>query len=348
MDNLLFNFYNVINKIWNNIIDNDFFINNLNYCSYNNNNDNSIIKYNNFKKPIILLLGGMAYKVYEKILNKYISGETLDSKTLDYDFSLSLKNINPDIIEQLKIKFVEIFNKCIKDYTYTLDYDIKRYYKIKNNKITNKNFSIKCIEKNDRIQFVIDCDIKDKFHILEVSFWFNGKISDNFTINDFTKNKLFIYTTNDNLNFYLLPLNQLVKTTLYAIVNFFETRYFDKCYKYINRIKYINQIYKKYKKMSNKNKNKNELITHILESYNHEIRKKYRLINDYPYILSNYNDKLKDLDYETNNMMLRCIYYDLRKDTLKFIDEQFDNYLNKCKIEINKKNINRYTEETDT
>ena len=160
---------------------------------------------------------------------------------MNYDFSLSLKNNNPDIIKELKNKFIKIFNKCIKDYTYTLDDNIKRYYKIKNNSITNKNFSIKCIEKNDRIQFIVDCDIKEKFHILEVSFWFNGKVSDNFTINDFTKNKLFIYTTNDNLNFYLLPLNQLVKTTLYAIVNFFELRYFDKCYKYIQRIKYINQ-----------------------------------------------------------------------------------------------------------
>jgi hypothetical protein len=111
-----------------------------------------------------------------------------------------------------------------------------------------------------------------------------------------------------------------------------------------NVLNILIKVYKKYKKISNKN----ELITYILGSYNHEIRKKYRLINDYPYVLSNYNDKLKDLDYETKNMMLRCIYYDLRKDTLKFIDEQFNNYLNKCKMEINKKNINRYTEETDT
>jgi hypothetical protein len=341
MDNLLFNFYNVINNIWINIINDTFFINNLNYCEYDNNN--IIIKNNNIKQPIILLLGGMAYKVYENILNKYISGETLDSKTLDYDFSLSLKDNKPNIIEELKVKFIEIFNKCIKDYSYTLDKNIKKYYKIKNNTINNKNFSIKFIEKNDRIQFIIDCNIKDNFHILEVSFWFNGKVSDNFTVNDFQKNKLFIYTEN-NLNYYLLPLNQLVKTTLYAIVIFFETRYFDKCYKYINRIKYIHKVYKKFKKI----KIKNELIIYILGSYNYEIRKKYRLINDYPYVLSNYNDKLKDLDYETKNMMLRCIYYNLRKDTLNFIDEKFDEYLNKCKMEINKKNINRYTEETDT
>ena len=83
MDNLLFNFYNVINKIWDTIIEDNFFINNLNYSKYDNNN-NIIIKNYEIKKPIILLLGGMAYKVYEKILNKYISGEILDSKTLDY------------------------------------------------------------------------------------------------------------------------------------------------------------------------------------------------------------------------------------------------------------------------
>ena len=83
MDNLLFNFYNVINKIWNNIIDDNYFIDNLNYCKYDYNN-NINIKNDDIKKPIILLLGGMGYKVYEKILNKYISGERLDSKTLDY------------------------------------------------------------------------------------------------------------------------------------------------------------------------------------------------------------------------------------------------------------------------
>ena len=47
--------------------------------------------------------------------------------------------------------------------------------------------------------------------------------------------------------------------------------------------------------------------------------------------------------------MLRCIYYDLRKDTLKFIDNQFNEYLNNCKLKLSiEKNINRYIEQTDT
>jgi hypothetical protein len=83
MDNLLFDFYDVINNIWHDIIENEFFINNLNYCKYDYNN-NVNIKNDDIKQPIILLLGGMAYKIYEKILNKYISDVTLDSKTLDY------------------------------------------------------------------------------------------------------------------------------------------------------------------------------------------------------------------------------------------------------------------------
>jgi hypothetical protein len=75
MDNLLFNFYNVINKIWDIIIEDNFFINNLNYSKYDNNN-NIIIKNYEIKKPIILLLGGMAYKVYEKMHSlKEVTGE---------------------------------------------------------------------------------------------------------------------------------------------------------------------------------------------------------------------------------------------------------------------------------
>jgi hypothetical protein len=34
----------------------------------------------------------MGYKLYEKIIKKHIPNITLDDKTIDYDFSFSLKN----------------------------------------------------------------------------------------------------------------------------------------------------------------------------------------------------------------------------------------------------------------
>jgi hypothetical protein len=49
---------------------------------------------------------------------------------------------------------------------------------------------------------------------------------------------------------------------------------------------YIN-IYSEYKKLHNKP----NMLKNIIGSYNKYIRKKYRLINDYPYSISCYNDK---------------------------------------------------------
>jgi hypothetical protein len=219
-----------------------------------------------------------------------------------------------------------------------------KYYKLNSQTINKTNFSIEVKEKNDRIQFIVNCKIdKLNFHILELSFWYNGKVSDLFTVNDFQKNNLILYIDDNLLCFYLLPLNLLVDTTLYAIINFFESRYFDKCNKYIRRVQYIHDIYSKYKTLPNKS----NMLKNIIGSYNKYIRKKYRLINDYPYSISTYKDKFKDIDNETKNAILRCIYYDVRKENKKILDKKIDQYVNDCKSKINKSSINKYTEETD-
>jgi hypothetical protein len=128
-----------------------------------------------------------------------------------------------------------------------------------------------------------------------------------------------LYIDNNSLCFYLLPLNLLVDTTLHAIINFFENRYFDKC----------------------------NMLKNIIGSYNKYIRKKYRLINDYPYNISTYKDKIKYIDNETKNAILRCVYYDMRKENKRILDEKIDQYVNDCKSKINKSSINKYTEKTD-
>lgn len=346
MDSLLFDFNKIINKIIENITNNIFFQNNLNYCYYDKNkiNDYKLKEDNIVYKPIMFCLGGMAYKIYSYIISKYIDTYTLVTKTQDYDFSFSLKNNDKTTLINLKNLIIEIFNTSINNYSYRLDKNMIRYYKLNPQTINKNNFSIEVKEKNDRIQFIVNCNIdKLNFHILELSFWYNGKVSDLFTINDFQKNNLILYIDDNSLCFYLLPLNLLVDTTLHAIINFFESRYFDKCNKYIKRIEYIHNIYSEYKTLHNKP----NMLKNIIGSYNKYIRKKYRLINDYPYSISTYNDKFKDIDNETKNAILRCVYYDVRKENKRILDEKIDQYVKDCKNKINKLSINKYTEETD-
>jgi hypothetical protein len=346
MDSLLFDFNKVINKIIENITNDIFFQNNLNYCNYkksrinNYNQQENNIVYN----PIIFCLGGMAYKIYSYIINKYINTDAMVTKTQDYDFSFSLKNNDKTTLINLKNLIIKIFNNSINNYSYILDINMIRYYKITSQTINKNNFSIEVKEKFDRLQFIVNCKIDQlEFHILELSFWYNGKVSDLFTINDFQKNNLMLYIDNNSLCFYLLPLNLLVDTTLHAIINFFENRYFDKCNKYIQRIKYIHNINKKYNTLYNKP----NMLINIIGSYNKYIRKKYRLINDYPYNISTYKDKIKDIDNENKNAILRCVYYDMRKENKSILDEKIDQYVNDCKSKINKLSVNKYTEETD-
>jgi hypothetical protein len=293
-------------------------------------------------------LGGMAYKIYSYIINKNIDTYTMITKTQDYDFSFSLKNNDKSTLTSLTNLIIEIFNKSINNYSYRLDKDMIKYYKLNPQTINKNNFSIEVKEKIDRIQFIVNCKIEHlEFHILELSFWYNGKVSDLFTINDFQKNNLILYIDNNSLCYYLLPLNLLVDTTLHAIINFFESRYFDKCNKYIKRVEFIHNIYKEYKTL----RNKPNMLKNIIGSYNKYIRKKYRLINDYPYSISTcknkIKDKNKDLDNETQNAILRCVYYDMRKENKKILNEKIDQYINDCHSKINKLNINKYTEETD-
>lgn len=339
-----------------NIINDIFFQQNLNYCNYKKNKINNYNQHENniVYRPIMFCLGGMAYKIYSYIIYKYINTYTMETKTQDYDFSFSLKNNDKTTLINLTNLIIKIFNTSINNYSYRLDKNMIRYHKLTSQTINKNNFSIKVKEKNDRLQFIVNCKIDNlDFHILELSFWYNGKVSDLFTINDFQKNNLMLYIDNNSLCFYLLPLNLLVDTTLHAIINFFENRYFDKCNKYIKRVEYIHYINKEYNTLLNKP----NILKNIIGSYNKYIRKKYRLINDYPYSISTCKDKIKDkvqdqeqykiIDNETKDAILRCIYYDMRKENKRILNEKIDQYINDCQSKINKLNINTYTEETD-
>jgi hypothetical protein len=278
----------------------------------------------------------MAYKIYEKIFQDQNINIKLDSNTLDYDFSFSLKNNDNESIEIFKTSIINIFNELIEDFSYTFDESTVKKYKLKFKTITNKNFKIITQEKYDRLHIKINCNIMKNLHILELSFWYNNKVSDNFTINDFNKNNIFIYN-NNKLKYYLLPLNLLVKTTFYASLDYIEKRNYNKCYKYIQRIKFIKLCNDEY----NKN-NSNLILNYIFKYYKHDIRKKYKIINDYPFILAEQAQNI--LQYE-REYLTRCIHTDFRNNNILTIENQFKNYLKNCKAKVNKTTIDKYTEE---
>jgi hypothetical protein len=284
MESFLFKFYQqVIMFLIDSIIKDIDLVNNLNECTYNKKGINQISE--NINLPIVFCLGGMGYSMYEKIIKTSINTEGIKAKTKDFDFSFSLKNNDNAILDNIVNKINTIFNTLIKDFNHKIQIDNITHT------ITSSDFEFQAEKRIDRLHIKINCDtLKD--HILEMSFWFNGKISDNFTINDFKKNKLFIYNDN-NYTFYLLPLVLLVKTTFTAIFDFLERRHYDKCYKYISRIEYIKNTFKIYKK--NKHYN-NEILDYIFSSYQGEIRKKYKIIYDYPFILSFYAQDINKND----------------------------------------------------
>ena len=138
-------------------------------------------------------------------------------------------------------------------------------------------FKLNHVINANRLHFRIEYQMPNNkvLHIVELSFWFNGKVSDNFTINDFMKKPLILYK-NKNVYYYLLPLELLMKTLLYAIVDFFERRNYYKCIKYIERALFI----KKCNKLFIDKKENNKALIQIFSSYKNKIKRKCKIIND--------------------------------------------------------------------
>ena len=291
-------FYENVNNIIYDIHANEEIQKNLFYCNYITINDRDECEY-----PFTICLGGGGYVQYQHIfeLNNIKSDNQI--KSYDYDISMAIKGyIN-------KNEFVENIKKIIND-------NLKN---VKYKNITFNNFSIEKNLNSNRIHIRVIFDSKihneDKFHILELSFWLNGKISDNFTINDFTNNSIYLYI-HQNIFYYLLPIELLVKTTLYAIVDFFEKRNFNKCIKYIDRVKSIKKAYDEYEKLQNPS---NEL-SFILEKYKNKIKRKYKIINDYPFLISYY------LNFVNDKKKVKFIYRNLRVDNRKNIKKLIKKY----------------------
>jgi len=267
----------------------------------------------NYDLPLTICLGGGGFIQYNQIFKNenLIDTIKLESKDYDISFSFGMNNITNTIIIKIKEELENIYNNNIKDFKY--------------NNLTKKDFSFDMEFKNDRLHCRIECILPNKysFHITEFSLWLNGKISDNFTLNDFTKSKLWLYEKN-NIYYYLLPLHLLVKTLLYAIVDYFEKRNFMKCIKYLDRIKFIKESNNLYI-----NSNQNKCLSIIFNPYKNKIKRKYKMIHDYPFIMA-YD--LKDIN---NNGIIKCIYRNLRKKNKNIINKNIKEYREKCKDEKN-------------
>jgi hypothetical protein len=176
LDKFYFNFYNVVNNIIYKIYENNKINKYLFYCNYHLLNDNSILRY-----PLTICLGGGGYIQYNYIFKNEKLIDRIELSSKDYDISFALNNINNDFNIDLFIKEIEkIYNESIKEFKFkNLN---KEHFKFTFNNIIQR-IHIR-IEFNNK---------KSSFHILELSFWLNGKISDNFTINDFNRRHLLLY-----------------------------------------------------------------------------------------------------------------------------------------------------------
>jgi hypothetical protein len=332
MNKLIKDFYKVVDCMINEITDNDNISNKLFKCRYDTyyQKTKKLVSDDNGRYTLIFCLGGMAYYIYYEIISRYYQNIKLESTTEDYDFSFCLSTNTNDDIEIIKNTIKDIYDKCIKNYQFQFEDEYRKKYKL-----NKSNFSIEFENKKDRLQIKINCKYGSRnFHILELCFWFDGKISDNFTINDFKKEKLFIYVDNDGYSYYLLPLEKLIKTTYYAMLDNYERDNFIKCNKYLDRIRYIKLTNDEY----NDSDKKIELLNFIFSKYLKYIYRKYKIMYDYPFINS------KILVNEKNKEIVKCVHRELRTNTHKVYLENIKNYMNKCK---NKENLLKYNEITD-
>ncbi len=329
MNILVTNFNTIVNNIINLIQINEQLNKILFKCSYRIFDNKSKVFIQEEKYILCFCLGGMAYQYYNNILSKYFN-EKITLNTMDYDISFSLPVKTSENIKIITEQITDIYTRSIQNYIFEFEYNYKKY------KITKNNFEIKFVNKFDRLQMIINCKIGNyQFHILELCFWYNGKISDNYTINDFEQDKLFIYICNNGLKNYLLPLDKLIKTTFYALQDNYEKENFSKCNKYLDRVRYIKLVHDEYYS-SSKN---NILLNYIFRNYMRVIYKKYKMMFDYPFISSKL---LVDI---YNKELVKCIYRELRTNSHKIFIENINKFKKICEQKENKLNHGELTEE---
>jgi len=251
-------------------------------------------------KLLMFCLGGSAYKSYAKMLNKHIN-----VNTTDYDISLSLKqDFNESLIDQhIKTLGHSINSSKILD---NLDFSTAKSEKNFTNLDKYDKFCIDKQNNHKKLLYRLCVNYKGKIeHIIELSMWKNGRISDDFYLTDFQapphKNiQIIIFIDNDkNMNFILHPL-LLVSSTYNAIVDKIRENHVDveKCMKCVERIKYITAHIKT---------NTFDLINDL--SFK-EIERINNIVDNYPFILC-------DTKFVNNNSAIFNDYFMQVRDIFK-------------------------------
>ena len=207
--------------------------------------------------PIMLLLGGSAYKIYGKLLNQIYEDKFNLSRILidsiDYDFSFMMKDTFTNVEFKNYIKIIlknsDIFISDINSQehlqTITTE-DILRDDFLKIRSIANKGNKNKLIitYSNGKEYNSIQMTIKYKnilYQIIELHFWKNEIISNAIVKQSFVKNKCILYIT-DTFTILLPDLQMLIKSNISSLHDRIILNDFDKCNKDYNRLAFIELI----------------------------------------------------------------------------------------------------------
>ena len=253
--------YSMISNILVLLKDNDniYHTDNYKFYNYNDNYTNIITD----KIPIMILLGGMSYKIYSLFYNQYFKEDIIDLNdclidSIDYDFSIIVKeSFNKEVFKSV---VTLIITKNMKEFI-NIDKNIKLQF-IEKNDLKNDNFlrNKKILEiKNDNeklkkilltysdsgsdyFSVQINIRIDDKiYQIIELLFWRNEIISNSIYLKDFDINKSVLFQTN-KFKILLPDITILLKTNINSMKSRLQNKDFNKCVKDYYRLKFIELI----------------------------------------------------------------------------------------------------------
>ena len=253
--------YSIISNIFVLLKDNDNIYHTENYKFYNyDDNYNNVITY---KIPIMILLGGMSYKIYSLFYNQYFKEDIINLNdclidSIDYDFSIIVKpSFDKDNFKNI---ITSIINNNMKEFT-NIDKNIKLQFIEKNDtkndvflknkkilKIKNNNEELKKIlltysdSGNDYFSIQLNIKIDEKiYQIIELLFWRNEIISNSLYLKDFDVNKSVLFQI-DKFKILLPDITILLKTNINSMKSRLQNNDFNKCAKDYYRLKFIELI----------------------------------------------------------------------------------------------------------
>lgn len=293
--------------------------------------DNNLeIKNKNIEKPIMFCVGGAAYLMYSKIfekINKELNIINFAPLTHDFDISISLKDnydiktIDNDLIKLALNDIKNLIEKNNKILDVLEDIGTIRDEILV--KINNKFYIVK--NENQRfINYRIVVKLYGHIeHLIEIVFWKDFKITDNFFEQEFKKKRNIILFNDDKYYFYIPDLYTLLDTNYISIKNRFNVDSLDKCGQDYLRILYIFDTLEKIIKIKSKKQISNYLsyIFNIISEFKHILRMPYDIcklkLENKSALTKLYKNKIKMSDIE----IIKLIYPSLNNDEKIIVDE---------------------------